>query len=256
MSKHRATVSRLERILIIPDTHAPYHNPRHWRLMLKAAHGFRPDRIIHMGDLIDFYAISQYSKDPIRLQRTRVKDELRVTNLLLDDLDRLGAVNKHLLAGNHEDRWIRYLHQSAPELVDVAGLSLPELLGVQRRGWDFRPYRTELKVGKVFYTHEIGNCGQTAHIVARRKYQANAILGHTHHMGLSYEGNAKGEIHVGGVFGWLGNVDAIDYVHRILALQWVPGFGVGYMDSHGVTHLQAVPIIKSRCVVGGVMYSL
>jgi hypothetical protein len=70
-------------------------------------------------------------------------------------------------------------------------------------------------------------------------------------MNFRVEGNAKGVPHVGASFGWLGDVEKVDYMHRIRANRdWVLGFGVGVVRENGVIHLQPVPIVQYSCMVG------
>lgn len=246
----------LERLLILPDTHAPFFCKKSWALMLRVAGNLLPHHLVHLGDLVDFYAISDFDKDPERLRVTSLKDEIDVTNKLLDQLDEIGAARKYFTEGNHEYRWIRKLYKKAPELVGLPGLSVPELFRFKQRGWSFTPYKDSVRIGKVEFTHECGGSGPSAHGQARDAYQSNAVIGHTHFMGTSYRGNARGQSQVGAAFGWLGDINAVDYAHRVKAKMWINGFGIGYLEpKSGNIHLQAIPIIKGRCVVDGKLYT-
>jgi hypothetical protein len=66
-------------------------------------------------------------------------------------------------------------------------------------------------------------------------------------------GDATGDHQVGAQFGWLGDVDKVDYLHRIKVKRlWSLGFGLGYMDEKtGVTHLVPVPIVNYKVNVAG-----
>lgn len=247
---------RLERVLVCPDTHSPFFNKKSWGLMLKVGFDLRPNRIIHLGDMSDFYAISFYKKHPLRLKKYRLIDEIRITNERYDDLDMLGATHKQQLEGNHEDRWNRYLIENSPELMDLPGMTVPELYRLEERGWGYTPYRKEFKVGKMFFNHDLGKAGKTAHIAGRVSYEHNSVIGHTHHMGIDYLGNHQGDVHVGAALGWLGDVSAVDYNHIVEARKWVQGFGVAYVQDNGVVHLQPIPIIKNSCVVSGKLYKI
>lgn len=244
----------LKRILFISDVHSPYHCVKSWQLMLRAAYGFRPDMIVQMGDLCDFYAASRFDKNPLRLQKHRLIDEVNVTNGLLDDLDNLGATEKFFLCGNHEYRWDVMLQKSAPELVDFPGMSIKEIFRFKDRGWKYTPYKSHTRIGKLYLTHESGSCGPSAHITARNDFQSNVIQGHSHACGVSYRGNALGETHVGAVFGHMADLKYIDYAHAVKAKAWVKAFGVGYMENNGSVHISACPIIRGSVVVGGVLY--
>ena len=52
--------------LFIPDMHCPYQD----KIALKAMYSFmdwwKPEDIVLLGDLVDFYAISRFNKDPER----------------------------------------------------------------------------------------------------------------------------------------------------------------------------------------------
>lgn len=240
----------LRRILLVPDTHRPYHNEAAWQLMLKAARHFKPNMVLILGDYADCYSVSAHDKDPAR--RENFQDEVDDVNKGLDQLEASTPIAKrYYVAGNHEHRMPRYLHSVAPALASMRMLSVPNLYRLKERGWHYTPYQRALKLGKLHITHDEGTAGPQAHERARSSFEGNVVIGHTHRMAMSYRGNAKGRSHVGAMFGWLGDIEQIDYLHRVRAQQWQLGFGVGYMQSNGTVHLQAVPIIEGSCVVAG-----
>lgn len=242
----------MKKLLIVPDTHAPYHDKRAWNLMLHAAHVFKPDTIVHMGDLADFYAISSYSKNPDRI--SDLASEVAVCNERLDDLDALDATRKEFIEGNHEDRLTRYLQDKAPELYGLT--SVPELFSLADRGWHFTPYRHHTKIGKVHFTHDTGQAGKYGTARAAETFQSSVVIGHLHQLQYQVTGDATGEYSVGAQFGWLGDVEQVDYMHRIKALRnWALGYGIGYHNTQtGIVYLQPVPIVNYRCCVEGVEY--
>lgn len=242
----------LEPVLFIPDTHAPYHNKRAWQLMLQVARDLKPVEIVVGGDFGEFYAVSRHCKDPNRerlLQR-----EVKGVLSCLDDLDRLRAKRKKFIAGNHEVRLETYIKDKAPELFDM--VTIKGILQLDDRNWDYTPYKSSTKVGKVHVTHDTGTAGQNAHLTAQNDFQDNVVINHTHRMAYAVKGNAQGSAHVAAMFGWLGDVKHIDYMHRVKANRdWALGFGVGYIDTRtGITYLTPVPIIKYTCVVNGKLY--
>jgi hypothetical protein len=89
-------------------------------------------------------------------------------------------------------------------------------------------------------------------------FQHNIVIGHTHRLGYAVEGNAQGERHVTAMFGWLGDVEQIDYMHRVKAIKdWSLGFGIGYLEPKtGTVYLVPIPIVNYTCVVEGKLYSL
>jgi len=123
-------MSKLEKILFIPDCHHPYVDLNAWNLMLKAAKQFKPHHTVIMGDFADFYGVSSHSKSPDR--SLKLKEEVESTKTALDQIKSLGAKNNVFIAGNHEDRLLRYLQDRAPELFDF--ISIPKILELKEKG--------------------------------------------------------------------------------------------------------------------------
>lgn len=238
----------MKRILMVPDTHRPYHDPRAWDLMLKAARRFRPNIVVVLGDFADCYQVSVHDKDPARLES--FDDEMADANDGLDELEAATPIaERHFIAGNHEQRLETLIWKQAPQL--HSRVKIEKELRLKERGWSYTPYQESLRIGKLYLTHDEGNAGAQAHEKARSTFESNVVIGHTHRMATSYRGTAKGTSNVGAMFGWLGSVDKIDYVHKVKARQWQHGFGIGYLAKSGVVHLQAVPIVNWSCVIEG-----
>lgn len=241
----------LEPILFVPDCHIPYHDKRAWQLTLHVARALRPRHILVLGDFADFYAVSSHSKDPARTSRRRLRAEMEAARACRSDLDGLGATNKVFVAGNHEDRLTRYLMDKAPELYDLDGVQIPELLGL--KGWTYVPYKEDYRLGKLWATHDVGYAGRYGAQRLLDTYQHCIVGGHTHRLSYIVEGNAAGEAHVAATFGWLGSAKRADYMHRVKAAKdWALGFGIGFLETKtGVVHITPVPIVMYRCVVLG-----
>lgn len=242
----------LQRLLLVPDTHAPYHDKRAWALMIRAATDFKPDLLVCIGDFIDCYSVSSHSKSPTRARR--LPEEIASALALLDQLDGLEASRKIYVEGNHEDRLRRYINDEAPELFGL--IDIPRLLRLPSRGWEFVRYRDDVRIGKVYFTHDVGTSGRYATYKALDTYQHSVVIGHLHRIQYAVEGNAVGEFKLAAQFGWLGDRSKIDYmqkarVHKETAL----GFGIGYVDpKSGYVYLVPVPIVNYTCCVEGELY--
>lgn len=243
----------MKKLLLIPDCHVPYHDKRSMNLVRRMAKQVGFDILVTLGDFADFFKVSFHERTLDR--RMGFASEVRAVNHELDMWDELGIKEKHFIAGNHEYRFDRYLAEKAPELSELPGLSVPELFRLEERGWKFTPYRSDLRIGKLWLTHDEGTSGPLACIRARGTYEGNVVIGHCHAATVAYQGNAKGETHVGASFGWLGDVSKVDYMHQVKARRWQQCIGTGVMESSGVVHLQACPIIKGRVCVFGRVYS-
>lgn len=243
----------LESILIIPDTHVPYHDERAWQVMLAVAKSIEPDRIIILGDFVDFYAVSFHAK---ALDRSRnLKWEIEQAKLKREDLDGLGATNKVYIKGNHEDRLDRFLSTYAGPINEL--VDFDREMGLTANGWAVVPYKQGYDLGHVSFTHDTGSAGINAHRQSMNVYHGSVVIGHTHRMAYDVVGSTKGKRILAAMLGWLGDFDRIDYVHKQKALRdWVHGFGIGHHEPEtGLVYVQPVPIVNYTCAVHGVKYA-
>lgn len=239
---------KLKKALFIPDTHVPYHDKRAWNLMMKVAKELKPDIICIAGDFADFYCVSSHDKSPER--EDQLAEEIKQVNEALDQLDSCNAKEKIFVAGNHEDRLDRYLKTKAPELYSL--VRVKQLFNLHKRGWKYVPYKQSTKVGKLHLTHDTGTAGAMAHSKALADFQDNVVIGHTHRTAYTVVGNAKGVPHVGAMFGWLGDVNQVDYMHQVKANRdWSLGFGIGYFQPNGNFHLVPMTLVDYSVVLEG-----
>lgn len=246
------STSQLEPILVVPDTHIPYHDKRAFNLMVSAAKDLQPKHMFIIGDFMDFYTVSDHSKNPER--SLKLTEELKAGEEELDKLDTIGAKNKTYIGGNHCDRLTRYLQNKAPELFDI--VNIPDLLHLKRHGWEYVPYKRDTKLGKMTLTHDVGVAGRYSVYKCLDTYQHSVITGHSHRLAYIVEGNATGEFKLSAQFGWLGDANKIDYMQHAKVLKdWALGFGVGHLDpKSGYVYMVPVPIINYTCVVNGKLY--
>lgn len=220
--------------------------------MMKAAKALKPQIIVIMGDFIDCFAISSYSKDPTRA--VGLTKEVEITKKKLAELNSLNAKQKIYIEGNHEDRLKRYLQDKAPELFDFVDLN--KILELDQNKWQHVPYKEAIQLGKLWITHDTGSTGRYTTYKALDVFQHPVVIAHSHRIAYAVEGNATGEAIVGAQFGWLGDVNKVDYMHRIRALrEWTLGFGIGYLQrTTGYVTLVPVPLINYNVVVEGKLY--
>ncbi len=119
-------------ILVIPDTHVPYHDKLAWKEVLRCIKALEPNGIVIIGDFADFYAVSSHSRDPIR--KRFLLEEVAEVNKALDQIPTGPSVC--FIEGNHEDRLRRYLWDKAPELFGM--INFPQLFKLKKRGWKHR----------------------------------------------------------------------------------------------------------------------
>jgi len=234
----------MKRYLVIPDCHFPFVDKKSWALLLKVGRVFKPYGIIVLGDFIDCYSISRFSKT----KRMTLEEEILSARDGIADLESLGAKKHHFIAGNHEHRLPQYIAGAAPEL---AGLfpKMPALLGLDR--WTWTDYHDLLKIGRAYFTHDVGKCGPMAHVAASNDVGGNTVMGHTHHFGVEYRGNLKGSARFGSSLGCLADRAQADYASKARVAHWMHGCGLGYLYSDGDFHLNLCPFIRGRATVEG-----
>lgn len=215
---------------------------------------FKADTVVILGDFVDFFSVSHWSKDPSRA--LTLADEIAHAETLLDEIEeRSPGTRRIYIAGNHEDRLQRYLQDKAPELFQF--IDVPKLLHLEARGWEYVPYKHSIKLGKLNLTHDVGTAGRYAVYKALDAFQAPVVTVHTHRLSYVVEGDASGDCQVSAQFGWLGDVEQVDYLHRVSSKRnWALGFGYGYIDkATGYAYLVPVPIVNNTAIVEGRFYS-
>jgi len=244
----------MKKLAVVPDTHSPYEDKYAWSLMLKVAKWFKPDIGIHIGDLADCYSISDYPKNPERADKHDWEaQEARNRREELDVI--LEGKRKVFCEGNHEDRLPRYLMKRAPEL--FKNFTVDKMLELTANEWEHIKYQDSVKIGAVYYTHDTGSGVKYPTRLALETFQHSVVVGHNHRMEFHVTGDATGNHQVGAQFGWLGDIEQVDYLHRIkVKRMWSLGFGLGYMDERtGITHLVPVPIVDYKATVNGKEFS-
>ena len=212
--------------------HAPYHDEKVVRCLLRVAKKLEIDEIVYIGDFCDFYSVSAHDKSPER--RENLEEELRGCRRLLQRFDRVGVRKHTYLGGNHEHRLARYVARKAPELSGSIA-SMPQLLGLDSLDskWSYIPYGVPYRVGDATFLHDVGKSGVSAARASYSVYRGKLIIGHTHRAQLYTEGDGWC-LNIG----WGGDYGAINYFpeHRARN-EWQHAFGI--VDIHnGKAHPQ------------------
>lgn len=250
-----STGKGFRRVFFIPDTHVPFHDKRAFELALKIGAQLKPDATVILGDFADFYAVSQHDKSPDRKvtllsEATAVKECLREIN------QRVPSKRRIYLAGNHEYRLDRYIKKQAPEFYGIT--SVDKVLELDALGWEYVPYHGYAKIGKLLCTHDTGSAGMNAH----RKSLSDAggglsvVIGHTHRMSTETKTALEGDFISASMFGWLGDPDQIDYMHKTKTLAWTHGVGLVYLLPDGVAIPHPIPFHNYQAFVEGSLISL
>ena len=88
-------------ILAFGDTHGPYQHKQTLKFLAAVKSSFPIDRVVHMGDLLDMYSVSDYPKDLNHPDTW--KDEFKKGRQFVKALGELFP-KMELLSSNHDDR--------------------------------------------------------------------------------------------------------------------------------------------------------
>lgn len=247
----------IERAMVICDLHVPYHDPRAVGVALAVAEDIQPEILFLDGDACDFYALSRFSKEPIR--------ELQLQDELDETVDILGTFRKALpsarfvfIRGNHEHRLDKYLcTPGARGLRQLRALTIPELLHFEELNIEYvegsgREAWTEY--GKVHIGHFDIYRKWSAYAAKElvMKHAESVIQAHTHKLGTHYRRYPGGRTVVGIESGCLCDLNP-EYVSDP---DWQHGFTIITKRVHtNRFHIKQVPIIDYECMVTDVLYS-
>jgi predicted phosphodiesterase len=251
--KVRAEMSKVEKTIVIPDMHCPYEDWRALEGVYKFAKDYKPDNVVLLGDLVDFYTLSRFDKDPSRI--LGLQHELDVAQYHLKKLR--AAVGKKtkiiLLEGNHEKRLEKYLRKN-PEMSSLRCVNnIPNLLNLQEQGVSYRGLW--FNKGVLFkHGHIVRRHGA---YTARGEYESegtSGMSGHSHRMGAHYKTDRSGN-HAWFECGHLCDEAQAEYMEGKVP-DWQKGFALFEYDGRRkVWRANTVPIINNSFLHEGKLYS-
>lgn len=221
VSPNRATRRKMgfERAVILSDVHIPYHDSSAVGTAFAVIADICPDVIFIAGDLVDFFSISKYEKDPFR--KLMLNSELQAARQFLQELRELAPDARIIyVQGNHEMRLEAYLLDNAPLVEGLANsvgariLSFESLMELDSLGIEYergkRATKTAyVKYGDVLIGHfdAIGvQAGDTAKRLLN-KYRQPVVQGHCHRLALVPYTHPDGSVLWGVECGMLGSTD-------------------------------------------------
>ena len=242
--------------VVCGDLHVPFHDVRAIGCVLGYIRDVKPDTLVLNGDVVDFYAVSSFSKDPVR--ETMLQDELDQAAHVLDAFDAAmpKGARKVFVVGNHEARLERYIKEHARAFHGLRSLTLDSLLNLTERGYEVVPM-----VGRDASTH-IGKVNVGHFNVARKGSGASArsllldrgcsvIQAHTHRLGAIYKRNrGTGEQLGAWEAGCLCDLDP-EYV---TSPDWQSGFATITTCTSGRYHVALHEILGGELLAAGRRY--
>jgi predicted phosphodiesterase len=236
-----------EKSLFVGDIHAPYQDPFCMKVIEDFSRWFKPQWVFILGDLVDFYQLSKFDKDPVRMDC--LQDDLDSAK---SELERLRTANPKakivLFEGNHESRLRKWLWNN-PEVSSLRALTIHELLSLSKYNiqWvgaleTYTYHDFALEHGDIVRKHS----GYTARGMMEKR-GVSGISGHTHRMGTHYLTN------MGGDFVWVENGCLCDrHPSYVRDPNWQNGFSVGFFKKSDPRFtINQVCIPDGLCVYSG-----
>ena len=186
--------------LILSDIHVPYHDRD---ALFSAVHyGVENgvDCVILNGDVMDFYQLSRFDKDP---RRRGFEEEVRLGREFIAWMRKMFKCPIYYKLGNHEERYEAYLRKKAPELLEVPEWQMSVLLKCGENQIEVIDNKRIIKFAKlnILHGHEFQSGFASPVNPARSflmKTNANVLCGHVHRTSTHREK----KIHDKAIQGW------------------------------------------------------
>lgn len=237
-------------VAVLNDTHIPFHDPEVLQLVERFLAENPPDILIYNGDMIDFYQLSKYDKDPARISLMQ-KEVDTVCELLDRHAKILPDVERYFIVGTHERRMQSFLWSKAQALSSLRCLTIDELFGLNERGITKVDFEQGVIINDVFLVLHGDIASIHSSYTAKRLYEKHGgcgMAGHTHREGSYYKRDRFG------TWGWWENGCLCslnpDWIQNP---NWVQGLSLVHFTGQRF-HVEQIPIIDGKFVYGGKKY--
>ena len=170
-------------ILVISDTHIPYHHKDSIDFLKAIKRKYKPDRVIHIGDEVDKHAMSFHDSDP---DLPSAGDELKLSIPVIKQLEKMFP-KMDLLDSNHGSLVFRRAYKHGIPKAYIKKYN--DFLQVGK-GWKWHDdLIIDTPLGKVYFCH-----GKTPDILKLATSMGmSCVSGHYHSlMGVRWFGNSLG----------------------------------------------------------------
>ena len=241
----------MKKWLIIPDTHWDATEELHpsYLLVKKFAKDFKPDGIIHLGDLFDFAYIAKFNKEKLRtISGKTFRRDYDLGNREFDFWQKVNRGGSFIVRqGNHDERVDRVIDKE-PMLEGF--IEVEDNLRFKERGIKYyRETDSPTKLGKL---HVIHGWYWTVHHAKKHLHQfgGNIVYGHVHEVQTYTEYFPAFD---GEVSAWcLGCLsDTQPAWHKGRPTRWAHAFGIVFIEPDGNFNLYTVRITNNQFIWDG-----
>ncbi len=234
----------------LSDQHIPFQDKRVERQVFRFLKEYQPDTIVLNGDLVDFYSVSSFLKDPKRVHS--LQDEIDGATLYIKTIRSICPnATLHYNMGNHEERLKRYLLSNAKALEGLEALKFENLFKLSE--FEVKYHLTGFKLNREFLVTHGTRISKHSGGTARMEFESNlcsGVSGHTHRVGrYDVVGGSKSYTWV--EQGCLCDMNP-EYINH--KPNWQQGFALIDYGKHSF-HIREQRILDRKLVVDGVSYA-
>jgi hypothetical protein len=142
----------LKKIGFIADLQVPFHSEKAIDICFNHLEKSGIDCLFINGDLVDFYGLSEFEKDP-RLRDFEKEHEDIIEMLCYIKQSFPNIPIYYNLDANHEYRYERYMRKKAPELLGLKLFEIEDLLRLDDIGIKYIKNHDHIKAGKLPIIH-------------------------------------------------------------------------------------------------------
>lgn len=196
-TKFEPFILEAKKVGVICDVHAPYHNIVALTTAIDFFKKEKVDAVLILGDLIDFYSLSRYAKDP---RKRHFAQEIAIATQIIMTLESTLKAPVYFKYGNHEERYDAYLFMKAKEIVGLEDVELRNIIKKRVPNVTIIEDKRIVKLGDLnaVHGHEFGMGGIFSPVNIARglflKSKSSAICGHHHRTSEHTEQTLDGKI--------------------------------------------------------------
>lgn len=251
----RPMIKTSKTIVIMPDVQAPLHDEKLVTKFIQFIADYEPEEMAQVGDFTDSTEISRW----VRGKKPEFAGDLQqgfdISRYILEKIREVHKGRFRIVRSNHDDRLELYIQGCAPGLASLRALTVENLVGFNEFDVEFiRDEVVELTPTArdpwIMCHGDEGAlspvAGKTAFNLAKNKFGANVVCGHTHRAGFTsetygYNGNNH-TLRQGLEVGHFMDITKADYLKKKgVAANWQQSFGILHIHGSKV-YPQLVPI--------------
>lgn len=246
-------IGEFKTYVVIPDVHRPYHNKFLWDGLLEFIHRVKPAGLVILGDFVDLRSLSSHDHGSV-VPMTLWEEYLDGKQGVMELAQAHDSAEKFFLAGNHEDRYYRYVNNLNMSKLGEAIVPIEIGLGLQE--WEYLNNWKEdyVRLGNLQVIHgaSTGASALKKHLTLANSVGMDLMYGHTHWWESMVDAN-----HSVWNIGTLCDIDDVEgfgYLSRFGRLKWQNGFATVIVDDEDNHFVTPIKCTKRNFFVDGIKY--